>query len=150
MSPDMPTCMQERFLRTCIWIDISDPFLGLGVASISSNQEPILAVSAQKKLALLDGPNTVMSAKLAADVDTKGGIVRDFVIGNNMGRLILNWHLLQLRRQARIKLSHKALNFTQRQDLKLTVGLDIDWPADAKTPKQVRISSMHEPVSKHF
>ena len=40
-------------------------------------------------------------------------------------------------RKAVLKLSHKWLGFTQRQDLKLTAGVDVDWPLGAREPVAV-------------
>lgn len=36
-----------------------------------------------------------------------------------------------------IKVSHKMPNFTKKQDLKVSAGLDIDWPVNAKNPNPV-------------
>lgn len=72
-----------------------------------------MALSAKKNLALLNGPNTQLSAKLEADLDVQGHSVR---------------------RQGVIKVSHKVPGFTQKQDLKLAVGVDLDWPAGASRP----------------
>lgn len=89
--------------------------LGLGIACISGSKDPMLALSAQKKIAVLDGPNTLLSAKVEADLDAAGKSVR---------------------RQATVKLSHKLPAFNKKQDLKLTAGLDMDWPAGANRPTQ--------------
>lgn len=35
------------------------------------------------------------------------------------------------------QLSHKWLGFTKRQDLKLSAGLDVNWPIGAREPKAV-------------
>ena len=40
----------------------------------------------------------------------------------------------QITKRASIKLSHKALNFTQRQDLKVTAGVDLTWPEGSSQP----------------
>lgn len=94
--------------------------IGLGVSTCSSEgkpEDPQLTISACKQFALLDGPNTLLSARAHIDVDPRqrGGTI-------------------QMARKATIKASHKALNFTNKQDLKLTVGLDVDWPSTAKEP----------------
>ena len=47
----------------------------------------------------------------------------------------------QLRRQAVIKVSHKMPNFTKKQDLKVSAGLDIDWPVNTKNPNPVSLDS---------
>ncbi|MEW5305815.1 MAG: hypothetical protein WDW36_008332 [Sanguina aurantia] len=59
-------------------------------------KEPLLHVCADKAIALLDGPNTLLEAAMV--------------------------------RQGTAVISHKFLNLTRRQDLKLSVGLDVDWP----------------------
>jgi len=89
--------------------------LGLGVVHMSGfrPQEPKLTVSAKKKVAVLTGPNTLISTKLWSDIDYNGK---------------------NLTRNAIIKFSHKALNFTRRQDIKLSVGGDVAWPKGQKRP----------------
>lgn len=39
-----------------------------------------------------------------------------------------------------IKVSHKMPNFTKKQDLKVSAGLDIDWPVNAKNPNPVGLT----------
>ena len=45
---------------------------GLGLAAVSGSSEPKLAVIVKKKLALLDGSQTILSAKLQADANVNG------------------------------------------------------------------------------
>ena len=50
---------------------------GVGLATVSGGpQEPQLAFVAKKKLAILDGPNTVVSAKMEIDSDLRATEVR--------------------------------------------------------------------------
>jgi len=35
-------------------------------------------------------------------------------------------------RRAGVRVSQRLLNFTQRQDLELTAGLDVDWPVEGR------------------
>ena len=48
---------------------------GLGLAAVSNSTEPKLAAVVTKKIALLEGPNTVLSAKLQAESRLDGGDV---------------------------------------------------------------------------
>lgn len=48
------------------------PHAGLGIAAVSGSSDPRLAAVATKKIALLEGPNTPLSAKLSADSRTDG------------------------------------------------------------------------------
>lgn len=82
---------------------------GVGVSSLTSDQ-PFLTVSARKRIALLDAPDTLLTAKARADWQPSGG---------------------QVSRRAGIRVSRRFLNFTQRQDLEVSAGLDVDWPAGA-------------------
>ena len=45
--------------------------------------------------------------------------------------------VFQITKRATLKLSHKALNFTKRQDLKFTAGVDLTWPEGSNQPKTV-------------
>lgn len=76
---------------------------------------PVITFSADKKLALFDGPNTVLTLKAAADIDPAAR--------NVSSRIGL------------AKLSFKAKGFTRKQDLKLSAGLTVDWPAGKRDPK---------------
>ena len=40
-------------------------------------------------------------------------------------------------RKGSIKISHKWMGFTQRQDLKLSAGLDVCWPTNANESASV-------------
>eukprot|EP00967_Tisochrysis_lutea_P040668 scaffold48909_cov25-Tisochrysis_lutea.AAC.2 len=42
-------------------------------------------------------------------------------------------------RKGSIKISHKWMGFTQRQDLKLSAGLDVSWPTKANEPTSVSV-----------
>ena len=56
----------------------------------------------------------------------------------------------QATKRASIKLSHKAPNFTKRQDLKLTAGMDLDWTESTQKPKMVRSVDRSETLSSSF
>lgn len=43
-------------------------------------------------------------------------------------------------RKGSIKVSHKWMGFTDRQDLKLSAGLDVSWPTKADEPASVSCS----------
>lgn len=102
--------------------------LGLGVkttSSISSSKQPVhLTASAHKKYSLLDGPNTLLTAKGFVDVDPSAP--------------------QKMNRQATLKASYTAMNFTDRQDLKVAVGMDINWPAAVKDPKPTLLFQVRE------
>ncbi|KAG1678507.1 hypothetical protein FOA52_014540 [Chlamydomonas sp. UWO 241] len=102
----------------------SKPFtLGLGAGLTDGMKEPFLAVNAKKSLSLLDGPNTVVSAKAEVDVSHTGGET--------------------LRSCLSLKLSHKVMNFTKRQDLKFTVGCDVE-NLSSGAPKATPRLHLHE------
>ena len=86
---------------------------GLGLA-VSNAPEPLLTLSAEKNFQLLDGPGTVLGCKAVVDVKKEG---------------TLGAH------GATIQLSHKMMNFTQQQDVKVTVGADVTWAGSIKKPK---------------
>ena len=47
--------------------------------------------------------------------------------------------VVQTTRRATLKASHKAIGLiNSKQDVKFTIGLDLDWPQNAKEPKAVR------------
>ncbi|GLC46967.1 hypothetical protein PLESTM_002001800 [Pleodorina starrii] len=68
---------------------------------------PLLTVSVDKKLALLEGPNTVLTLRAAADWD-----ITSRTLSSRTGLL---------------KVSHTLPGFTRRQDLRLAAGLTVDW-----------------------
>ena len=58
--------------------DASQPLrlgAGVGIAS-ATRDEPFLTLSAEKRLALLEGPDTMLTAKARVDYDPRGGKVR--------------------------------------------------------------------------
>lgn len=93
--------------------------LGLGAAVTSDSTEPVLVASVKKQMSLLEGPNTVVSAKAEVDASIKGGNA--------------------LTDRVSLKLSHKAMNFTKRQDLKLAVGLDLEGCTSGKPKPMPRL-----------
>ncbi|KAG2483586.1 hypothetical protein HYH03_017528 [Edaphochlamys debaryana] len=77
---------------------------------------PLLTLSAEKKLALLDGPNTVLTLRAVADVDVQARQLAS--------------------RRGLVKVSHNIPSFTKRQDLRLSAGLTVDWaPGSRRGPK---------------
>eukprot|EP00878_Enallax_costatus_P004061 GHUV01004286.1.p1 GENE.GHUV01004286.1~~GHUV01004286.1.p1 ORF type:complete len:194 (+),score=50.68 GHUV01004286.1:273-854(+) len=93
---------------------LTQPFrfgVGLGVSS-SNNDEPFVAATATKKISLLEGDTTQLSAKARVELDPRSQ---------------------KMMRTAHIALSRRFLDFTAHQDLQLTAGLDLDWPKPAKT-----------------
>lgn len=75
----------------------------------SDSPATVLTLSAKKKVALLEGPNTLVSMKGLVDYDP-------------MGRRVTT-------RLGRVKVSHKFLGLTKHQDLKLSAGVEMHWPA---------------------
>lgn len=93
---------------------LTQPFrfgVGLGVSSANSD-EPFVAATATKKISLLEGDNTQLSAKARLELDPRSQ---------------------KMTRTAHIAVSRRFLDFTAHQDLQLTAGLDLDWPKAAKT-----------------
>ncbi|GFH06033.1 uncharacterized protein HaLaN_00594, partial [Haematococcus lacustris] len=92
--------------------------IGLGAFAAAQDTKappaPQLHLSVKKGLSVFDGPRTVITGKAFANYDPMVAKVTA--------------------RKAVIKLSHKWMGFTQRQDLKLSVGMDVDWPLTAKEP----------------
>ncbi|GFR42875.1 hypothetical protein Agub_g3867 [Astrephomene gubernaculifera] len=78
-----------------------------------ANASPLLTVSAEKKVGLLDGPNTVLTLRAVADWD-----MADRRLASRSGL---------------VKLSHTLPGFTRRQDLKLAAGMTVDWQPGART-----------------
>ncbi|GBF92420.1 hypothetical protein Rsub_04524 [Raphidocelis subcapitata] len=89
--------------------DPNEPLrLGAGVGVSSANGDaPFLTASARKRVSLLEGPELLLTAKARVDFEPSSG---------------------RLARRAGLRLSRRLLNFTQRQDVELTAGLDVDWP----------------------
>mmetsp|Transcript_3126 Transcript_3126/g.7169 ORF Transcript_3126/g.7169 Transcript_3126/m.7169 type:complete len:190 (-) Transcript_3126:12-581(-) len=103
--------------------------LGGGVHVASSADQPGLPVpqlhaSVKKVVSLLDGPRTVLSSKAWVNVDPKA---QKFTA-----------------RKGSIKISHKWMGFTQRQDLKLSAGLDVSWPTKANEPTSTPFLQLRE------
>lgn len=93
---------------------LTQPFrlgAGLGVSS-SNGDEPFLAATASKKISLLEGEHTQLSAKARLELDPRSS---------------------KMTRSANVRVSRRVLDFTAHQDLQLSVGLDLDWPKAAKT-----------------
>ncbi|KAF8061903.1 EGF1 [Scenedesmus sp. PABB004] len=84
--------------------------VGLGVSSGHAD-EPFLTATASKKLSLLEGEHTQLSAKARVELDPRSS------------RMVRSGH---------VAVSRRLLDFTAHQDLQLTVGLDLDWPRPAK------------------
>eukprot|EP00798_Chlamydomonas_sp_ICE-L_P008733 gene8733-33595_t len=107
--------------------------IGLGVKTssvISKSSQPVhLTASLHKKYSLLDGPNTILAARAFIDVDPK--------------------EPQKLNRQATIKASHQALSFTDKQDLKVAVGMDLDWPSTAQQPTGTLLARLLQNQFKH-
>lgn len=101
---------------------------GLGLAVISNEPEPHLTVSAEKNFQLLDGPRTVLGFKLVADAK-RDDKKKEIVLGSH---------------GATIQLSHKLMNFTKRQDVKVTVGADLTWDVSTKKAKAVPLVQLRE------
>ncbi|KXZ45360.1 hypothetical protein GPECTOR_55g266 [Gonium pectorale] len=100
--------------------------LGAGVAVVSapggSSAKPATtrgsasaaaaAAGAPTSLALLEGPNTVLTLRASADF--------------NLAERRLS------SRKGLVKVSHSVPGFTRRQDLKLSAGLTVDWQPEAR------------------
>eukprot|EP00877_Chromochloris_zofingiensis_P011258 jgi/Chrzof1/6386/Cz18g08120.t1 len=96
---------------------------GAGVAIAStSKEEPFLTVSAKKQIALFDGPDTVLRATANVDFEPRTS---------------------KFSRRAGVRISRRFLNFTERQDLQLAAGLDVDWTTAPRTASKSSI----KPVS---
>ncbi|KIY97113.1 hypothetical protein MNEG_10847 [Monoraphidium neglectum] len=80
---------------------------GVGVSSATGDL-PFLTASARKRVALLEGNDTLLTAKARLDLQPATGKVS---------------------RRAGVRVSRRLLNFTQRQDVEVAAGLDLDWPA---------------------
>ncbi|GIL51764.1 hypothetical protein Vafri_7687 [Volvox africanus] len=77
---------------------------------------PLLTVSADKKLALLEGPNTTLTLRAVADYDFTARQLSS--------------------RKGMVKVSHTVPGFTKRQDLRLAAGMTVDWqPGSRAQPK---------------
>jgi hypothetical protein len=83
---------------------------GLGVSS-ALGDAPFVTLSARKRIALLDGPDTLLTAKARLDYDPRAGCAA---------------------RRAGLRVSRRLLNFTQRQDLEVAAGVDVDWPVESR------------------
>jgi len=83
---------------------------GVGVSNQSSD-EPYLTASLKKQIALFDGPHTILTGKAHADYEPRNGKFSKF---------------------AAVRVSRRFLNFTEHQDLQLSVGLDLDMPGVSK------------------
>eukprot|EP00197_Chlamydomonas_leiostraca_P011203 CAMPEP_0202861266 /NCGR_PEP_ID=MMETSP1391-20130828/2726_1 /ASSEMBLY_ACC=CAM_ASM_000867 /TAXON_ID=1034604 /ORGANISM="Chlamydomonas leiostraca, Strain SAG 11-49" /LENGTH=188 /DNA_ID=CAMNT_0049540633 /DNA_START=32 /DNA_END=598 /DNA_ORIENTATION=- len=102
--------------------------LGVGVrvvgADVKNQPKPQIHMAAKKGISLFDGPRTVLTAKAWADVDPQ---TQKFTARN-----------------ATLKLSHKWLGFTKRQDIKLSAGLDVSWAPGAREPKATPFGVVRE------
>lgn len=86
--------------------------IGAGVGISSSNgDEPYLTATAKKQIALTEGTDTLLSAKAVVSYEPRSGKVN---------------------RTAGVKLSRQWLNFTEHQDLQISLGLDVDWAGAAR------------------
>ncbi|KAF6262889.1 hypothetical protein COO60DRAFT_553009 [Scenedesmus sp. NREL 46B-D3] len=105
---------------------LTQPFrlgVGLGVSS-SNSDEPFVAATATKKISLLEGEHTQLTAKARLELDPRSG---------------------KMVRGARVAVSRRFLDFTAHQDLQLVAGLDLDWPKAAKTAAGSNSSSSSKP-----
>lgn len=84
--------------------------VGLGVSS-ASGDEPFLTATASKRVSLLEGEHTQLSAKARVEFDPKTS---------------------KASRAATVRVSRRFLDFTAHQDLQLTAGLDLEWPKAAR------------------
>ncbi|KAI8466711.1 MAG: hypothetical protein J3K34DRAFT_524335 [Monoraphidium minutum] len=85
---------------------------GVGVAS-STSDAPFVTLSARKRIALVEGRGApLLTAKARVDLQPASG---------------------QLSRRVGVRVSRRFLNFTQRQDLEVAAGLDVDWPTAARS-----------------
>lgn len=82
-------------------------------ADTKSVPKPLLHFRAKKAISLLDGPRTVASAKAWGNLDPQTAKATT--------------------RRATLKLSHKWLGFTRKQDLKIAGGFDLDWPSSSRS-----------------
>ncbi|PNW79479.1 hypothetical protein CHLRE_09g416800v5 [Chlamydomonas reinhardtii] len=84
--------------------------------SFAASAVPLVTLSAEKKVALLDGPNTVLTLRAATDADLPARRLSS--------------------RRGLVKVSHTIPSFTKRQDLKLSAGLTVDWaPGSRREPR---------------
>eukprot|EP00775_Hariotina_reticulata_P003981 gene3981-4234_t len=84
--------------------------VGIGVSN-SHNDEPFLAATASKKISLLEGDHTQLSAKARLELEPRSN---------------------KMVRTAKVSVSRRFLDFTAHQDLQLSAGLDLDWPRPAR------------------
>jgi|APGre2960657404_1045060.scaffolds.fasta_scaffold10659_3 hypothetical protein len=88
--------------------------LAAGVTlSSASREEPVLCASARKTIALLEGDSTLLTAKALAEYEPSSK---------------------RLARRASLRLSRKFLNLTERQDIKITGGVDVDLTKPSPAP----------------
>ena len=88
--------------------------LAAGVTlSSASREEPALCAHARKTISLLDGDSTLLTAKASAEFEPSSKRVA---------------------RRAALRLSRKFLNLTERQDVKVTAGVDLDLSKPSPAP----------------
>lgn len=93
-------------------------WIGAGAALESSTSSktkpsPVLTASAKKTTPLLDGPDTTVTLK---------------------GRLDFDPRTSTMVRTGAVQLTHTVMNLTQKQDLRVRVGLEVDWPSGVAKP----------------
>jgi hypothetical protein len=76
-------------LRVCLQESLTQPFrlgVGLGVSS-SNGDEPFVAATATKKISLLEGEHTQLTAKARMELDPRSGKVRAVLLSHLCGVL---------------------------------------------------------------